>query len=244
MSGESKRENVWLNLGFNIVVPSALLIKGKALVEWCGFELQPSDAAVAIFCLALLFPLAYGIWDLVSRRKFNIFSVIGILSVVLTGGIGLMKLSREWMIVKEGAVPLALGVAVLISAFTKKPLVSVLLMNDSVVNVEKIHAELTAKSAESEFDSALKTATYIVSASFLLSSVLNFALAAWIYKSPAGTDEFNAEVGRMTALSFPVIVLPTMVVFIYALFKLFGDITRITGLTLEDLVKVPEKKAE
>ena len=56
MSGDSKRENVWLNLGFNIVVPSALLIKGKALVEWCGFELQPSDAAVAIFCLALLFP--------------------------------------------------------------------------------------------------------------------------------------------------------------------------------------------
>ena len=97
---ENKPENPWLNLGFNIILPSFLLIKGGKLFESLGITGENVDAQVFVFALA--FPIAYGIWDLASRRKFNIFSVIGVLSVILTGGIGLMKMSREWIIVKEG----------------------------------------------------------------------------------------------------------------------------------------------
>lgn len=231
-----KKENVWLNLGFNIAIPSLLLIKGKKILELLGIDISTIDLNLWIFCLALLFPIIYGVYDLYIRRKWNIFSVIGILSVVFTGGIGLLQLSRECMILKEGLVPLVLGAAVLVSAFTKKPLVTALLMNDSVINVEKINTALEERDAKEEFSKALKIATYIVAASFILSSVLNFILAAWIYQSPAGTEAFNAEVGKMTALSFPVIALPTMIIFIYAMFRLFGDITRITGLTFDDIV--------
>ena len=91
---ETKRENIWLNIGFNIVAPSLLLIKGRSIAESAGYVHESLDAY--IFVAALAFPIIYGVCDLISRGKWNIFSAIGILSVFLTGGIGLMKLSREW----------------------------------------------------------------------------------------------------------------------------------------------------
>lgn len=103
MERENHRENPWLNIGFNIVVPSLLLIKGRRLFELAG--VAPSYIDAAVLAVALAFPIVYGIWDLGRRRKFNIFSIIGVLSVVLTGGIGLLKMSREWIILKEGLVP-------------------------------------------------------------------------------------------------------------------------------------------
>lgn len=237
----SKKENVWLNLGFNIALPSLILIKGKKLLEFSGLGLENAD--MWIFIGALLFPIIYGIWDLASRRKFNIFSIIGILSVVLTGGIGLMKISREWIIIKEGLVPLILGVAVLATIATRKPLAKMIMLNESVVDLPKIEAALDARGSREKFDSALKRATWWVAGSFLLSSVLNFALASYIYQSETGTEAFNEEVGRMTALSFPVIALPTMVVLFYAMYKLFGAMGECTGLSLEEaMVKKDSQK--
>lgn len=237
---ENKPENPWLNLGFNIILPSFLLIKGGKLFESLGITGENVDAQV--FAFALAFPIVYGIWDLASRRKFNIFSVIGVLSVILTGGIGLMKMSREWIIVKEGLVPLVLGAAVLITVFTRRPLAKMIMLNESVVDLPKIEAALDERGTREKFDEALKKATWWVAASFLLSSVLNFALAAYIFKSPTGTEAFNEEVGKMTALSFPVIVLPTMVVLFFAMYRLFSAMGECTGLSIEDAMLKRDKK--
>ena len=191
---------------------------------------------VIVFVSALAFPLVYGVYDLLRRRKWNIFSVIGLLSVVLTGGIGLMKLSRECMILKETIVPLVLGGAVLATALTKKPLAKMIMLNEDIVDVKKIDDALDARGTRAEYDSALKTATYWVSASFLLSAILNFALASYIFKSEVGTEAFNEEVGTMTALSFPVIAVPTTIMFIFAMYKFFGALSKNTGLSLEEIM--------
>ncbi|MBP3357582.1 MAG: MFS transporter [Opitutales bacterium] len=229
-----KKENVWLNLGFNIVAPSLILVKGKKIFESI---LPVSDNLdVIVFVSALAFPLVYGVYDLLRRRKWNIFSVIGLLSVVLTGGIGLMKLSRECMILKETIVPLVLGGAVLATALTKKPLAKMIMLNEDIVDVKKIDDALDARGTRAEYDSALKTATYWVSASFLLSAILNFALASYIFKSEVGTEAFNEEVGTMTALSFPVIAVPTTIMFIFAMYKFFGALSKNTGLSLEEIM--------
>lgn len=235
-----KRENPWLNIGFNIAIPSLLLIKGRRIFEAAGIAGESVDTRVFVF--ALLFPVAYGIWDLAGRRKFNVFSAIGVVSVLLTGGIGLMKMSREWIIAKEGLVPLALGAAVLATAATRRPLAKIIMLNESVVDLPRIEAALDARGTREKFDAALRRATLWVAGSFLLSSVLNFALAACIFKSEAGTEAFNAEVGRMTALSFPVIALPTMIVLFCAMYRLFGAVGECTGLSLEDAMLKREKK--
>ena len=131
-----RRENTWLNLGFNILIPSLLLIKGKKIFEMMFAEL-PANIDVIIFVLALAFPIVYGVYDLIKRRKWNIFSIVGILSVALTAGIGLMRISREWIIIKEGIVPLILGAVVLATAYWGKPLAKIIFMiYHSIVNIK------------------------------------------------------------------------------------------------------------
>ena len=71
---------------------------------------------------------------------------------------------------------------------------------------------------------------------FFLSSFLNYVLAKWIIVSPAGTAAFNEELGKMTALSFPVISVPATIVMMAALFYLFRSIKKLTGLGLEDVM--------
>lgn len=231
---KNKTENVWLNIGCNIIIPSILLVKGRSIAE--KFSLDCSNIDIWVFVIALLFPIVYGIWDLVSRQKWNMISIIGLASIVLTGGVGLMKLPTEWIIVKEGAIPLLLGAVVLATAYTKRPLAKMIILSESVFDVEKIDNALQERNANDEFDKQMKNITYIVAASFLLSSVLNFILAYYIFESPAGTPEFNEEVGKMTALSFPVIALPTTIIFIFAMMKFFKILTRLTGLSLEDIM--------
>lgn len=68
---ETKRENIWLNIGFNIVAPSLLLIKGRSIAESAGYVHESLDAY--IFVAALAFPIIYGVCDLISRGKWNIF---------------------------------------------------------------------------------------------------------------------------------------------------------------------------
>ncbi|MBU2099500.1 MAG: MFS transporter, partial [Gammaproteobacteria bacterium] len=68
---------------------------------------------------------------------------------------------------------------------------------------------------------------------FFLSSTLNYILARIILVSPPGTAEFNAELGRMTALSYPVIAIPSMIVLMIAIWFVFSSIKRLTGHGLE-----------
>ena len=75
-----------------------------------------------------------------------------------------------------------------------------------------------------------------MAASFLLSAFLNFFLASYIFRSEPGTEAFNEEVGKMTAMSFPVIVIPTTVVFIFAMYKFFASLTKCTGLKLDEII--------
>jgi hypothetical protein len=69
-----------------------------------------------------------------------------------------------------------------------------------------------------------------------LSGVLNYALARWIVVSPSGTDAFNAEVSKMMAWSWPVIVIPSMAIMMVTLGLLLGGIHKMTGLKLEEVL--------
>ena len=47
------------------------------------------------------------------------------------------------------------------------------------------------------------------------------------------TSEYTEELGRMTALSYPVIVIPSMLMLITALWYIFSQIKKLTGEDLE-----------
>lgn len=227
------KENLLLNLACNILVPTLVLTKLSG-DDWFG----PQWGMV----VALLFPLGYGIYDLVRRRKTNLFSLIGIGSVLLTGGLNQMKADVVWFAVKEAAIPLMLGVVVLFSVRTKRPLVRELLWNDQVIDTARVESVLEERGQRAAFEALLRRASFGLAVSFLLSAILNFALARYLLKSIPGTVEFNAELGRMNGLSWPVIVIPTTIVTMIVFWRLIGGLTRLTGLTAEQIFHPAEKK--
>lgn len=216
------------NLIFNIAIP-VLIMTYASSEEYLG----PAWSVVA----ALAFPLSYGLLELKKTRKVNLFSVLGIVSVLLTGGISLLKLPAEYMAIKEASIPAAIGLAVLITQFTKKPLVKALILNDQLINWEKLNKRLEEKHVVEIFNAKVAISSYIVASSFFLSSTLNYGLAKWILISEPGTTAYTEELGRMTALSYPVIVIPSMVLLVTALIYLFKQISKVTGDPIEDFMQ-------
>ena len=233
-------ENMLLNLGFNLLLPIIILNKGK---KWFGTFLENyfSNTAVAILLIALTFPVAYFIYDYFRRSKYNMLSILGLISVLLTGGIGILEISTKWFALKEAAIPTLLGLAVVISLKTPWPLIRTFLLNPEIMDVKKIQAALALRNASSAFDQLLVRCTYLLAASFLFSGALNYILARWLVVSPSGSDAFNAEVAKMMLWSWPVIAIPSMGVTLAALWLLIRGIHRLTGLTFEEVVRVKDK---
>src|SRR5690606_40089043 len=93
-------------------------------------------------------------------HKKNFIALLGLISVGLTGGIGLLELDAGWLAIKEAAVPAVIGLAVLVSTRTRYPLVRTLLYNPNVLDVDKIHASLEEKDCVAEFEGRLLKASY------------------------------------------------------------------------------------
>lgn len=215
------------NLAFNIVIPVVILSR---------FNGEDSLGPAWSIVLALSFPILYGLWDLKASGKINALSVLGIVSVMLTGGISLLELDPQYIAIKEAAIPGAIGIAVMISQYTRFPLVRTLILNGQMIRVDDLYTALAARGNVMLFDKRLSQASYIVAASFFLSSTLNYVLATVILVSPPGTPEFSAELGRMTALSYPVIAIPSMIVLMIAIWFVFSSVKRLTGQSLESFL--------
>ena len=220
-----KKENMLINILMNIVIPTLILTKLSS-AQYLG----PAWGLV----VALAFPVIYGLKDFISNRKINFFSALGIFSVLLTGGIGILKLPTEYYAIKEAAIPGLIGLVVLISTKTRFPLVKTFIYNDTILNVEKIAVALKEHNKTEAFEKTLRIGSYLLAASFFLSSTLNYILAKMIVMSPAGTEAFNIEVGKMNAISFPVIAVPSMIIMVLSLMYIFRSIRLLTGLTFEE----------
>jgi intracellular septation protein A len=226
-----RRENIWINLAVNILIPVVVLKKGS---DWL-----PALAAVHVLFVALSFPVAYFLYDLWRRRKYNLFSILGFVSVLLTGGIGLLQLNPVWIAVKEAAVPAVIGLAVVLSLKSRYPLVRTFLYNRELMDVDRIDRALSDHGTRQCFDKLLVTCTWLLGASFLVSAILNFVLARIIVTtSPVeNAVRFNSELGSLAMWSWPVIVIPCTLVMGFALWKLVAGIKALTGLEFEDVFK-------
>ncbi|OYY61296.1 MAG: MFS transporter [Hydrogenophilales bacterium 28-61-11] len=223
-----KKPNQLIELLVNIVIPSVILMKFSG----------PEDlGAVNALLLALAFPLFWGARDLVTRRKINLFAALGLVSILLTGGIGLLQLDTQWLAVKEAAIPGLIGLAVVVSAYTSKPLVRVLLFSPALMNVERIQENLDQRGNTAIFEARLKAATWMLGGSFFFSSAMNYFLATWIVVSPAGTPAFNEELGQLTLLSYPMIALPSMLIMMFVLYFLAHTIKTLAGLKLTEAIR-------
>ena len=222
-----KKNNTFLELIFNILIPSLILMKLSG-DEYLG--------TVNALVIALAFPIGYGIYDFIQVRSVNFISLLGFLSTLLTGGIGLFELDAEWLAIKEAAIPAVIGLVVLVSGFSGKPLLAKLMLNPVLFNIDLIYNTLAQNGHTEEFKAKIKRANHLLASTFVFSSTVNYLLAKMIVTSPAGTAEFNEQLGEMTLWSYPVIALPSMVMLIGIMVYVVKVVTKLTGLSFEQVL--------
>lgn len=224
---QNKKPRPFVDLIISILIPSIILMKFSG-----EDNLGPTTALI----VALAFPIGYGIYELMVNGNRNIMALLGVVSVLLTGGIGLLKIDAQWLAVKEAAIPLCIGIGVLVANKLGFPLVRKLLFNPSIMNTDKIHAELDKKNNREQFDSRLDRANTLLAGTFLFSAVMNYFLAKLIVKSESGSSAFNEELGRMTLLSYPVIAIPSMIMMLAIFWFIWRTVNKLTGLSLEEIM--------
>lgn len=210
-----------------------ILIPTLILKKLSGDEHLGTNLAL-IFALSL--PLAFGIYEFIESKKIRFVPALGFISIMLTGGIGILQLDVKYIAIKEALIPAILGIATVLSTYTKYPLIRTFLYNDAVMQVDKVAEKLQADEKTSEFDQMMVKATWLLASSFLLSAILNYVLAKVIVVSPAGTEEFNDQLGTMSLMSYPVIVVPCMIITLFALYYVIKNIKRLTGFELEEII--------
>ena len=228
-----KPENLVLNLLCNLAIPTAIW-------SWGSGEkgLGPKWGLI----VAVAFPLGYGLYDFAVRRRFNFISIVGFASVLITGGFTLMQLSGFWFAVKDAALPTLIGLAVLASMHAKEPLVHEMLFNPQVIDVDKVSAALDERGAQGSFQSLMRSASQLLALAMFVSAVLNFFLARYLLRSPAGSVAFNAELARMHCASWIVMLLTSMPMMMYALWRLLKGVEQLTGLSFDDIMHQPQEK--
>jgi hypothetical protein len=231
-----KQENALLNLMLNVLAPVVVL-------SWCSKD--PSAAGAKFYHLgpkwallaAISLPVIYQIWDWIQRRKLNVFSIIGFVSVLLTGGLGLLQMRAPAFAAKEASIPLIFAAIVYFSGRTKKPIVNLILLNPDMVDVNKLERAVHDAGKRPDFLSLLKSSTLILTGSFLISAVLNYVIAYYcINGTEPGTEAYNAAIGQQTLWSALIIIPVTIIILGWVLIRFFKRIKEMTGLDTDQVL--------
>lgn len=222
-----KKNNILANILINFVIPFFILNNSFT---------QGLLGPVYGLVVALAFPLGYGLYDFFINKDVNTISVLGVISISLTGVFGLLKLPAEWIAIKEMSVPLIIGIFIALTANSKKPLLKRVLFNDMILKIDLLESKLEEKNEMVNYAVLLKKSSYYIAASFLLSAILNYGLAKYLLVSEPGTIAYNEEIGQMSVLSFPVIAIPCTIIMVWVFWNILKELQKLTGLTLEEIM--------
>ena len=220
-----------LSLFINIVAPTIIMTR---------FASEDKLGAMNALLIALAFPFAYGVYEMARNRKVGWVPVLGLISIAISGGIGLLKLPAEWIAVKEAMIPAILALAILVSAWIGKPLARVFL--DAIIDKEKVYPALEAQGKMDDYERRTSVATWLLAGTFLLSATLNFILAKVVVTADGGTQQYTEQIGRMTALSFPVITIPVFITLTGTILYIMSTLSKLTGLEMDEVLKDQGKK--
>lgn len=222
----------FLDIVINIAIP-VVILSYFSKPEYLGIKWG--------LVVALAFPITYGSKDFVQSGKVNFFSIIGVVTLLLTGGMGLLEIDPKYIAIKEAAVPGLIGVFTLVSIKTRYPLVKTLILKNPFILIDRVNQALDEHNAHAAFEKSLRNSSIILASSFFLASFTNYMLAIIVLVSPPGTEAFNRELAKMIALSYPVNVLPAAVVTTFAFFYTIKSIEKHTGLQIEEIFNFPHK---
>ena len=222
---KEQQKDSFLNLFLDIILPVLVL---NQLSKRFG-ENGPLIALI----VALSIPIGHGLYDIIVKKKKNIFSILGVVNISMTGGLALFNFEGFWFAVKEAAFPAVIGIAVFWSSFTSKPFVKMILFNKNLMKLDLINEKLEERGFNKEFKEHLKHLTLLLAGSFFFSAVLNIApVLSDLEKSTI----LNEQIAKMTWLSFLVIALPSLVIMVGIFWYMIKGIKKYTGLDFKDVI--------
>jgi hypothetical protein len=216
----------------NIALPIAIL-----------FLLSDDDrlGPLPALLLAVAIPALYGIWDLLRTRKVNAMSVMGIVSVLLTGVIGVFQLDSGLFAVKEALVPLGFAALLLISNRSDFPLVKLLF--DVVQRKERVERAVAAVGGEAAYRRHIERSGAIWAGIMVLSGVMKFALASIVVTADAGTKALNTQLATYEVVQIPTTMAITMVLILALIWTIGKGTGRIIDLPPSQILRGGERLA-
>lgn len=187
--------------------------------------------------VSLLFPIGFGLWCFYKKMGWNLFSILGFITILLSGGLGLLKLDAFWFAVKESAIPVIIALAFPISHRWGKPIINALLLQPQLINLPTLNQALASGNRRQLFNRALFRASLGMGLGLLGSAIANFFLALHLlHDKEPGSEAFVKNIGTLTWMGFIVIGIPLLVVMIIVFISLLRSVERITGLERSDLL--------
>lgn len=196
--------------------------------------------------IAVSLPVIYGIHHLIKTKKPNFFSILGVVSILLTGGIAIMAYRDNgtvdeqaplWFALKEAAIPFVFGITILISHWTKTPLVRVFLYNPDFFNIPVIEKRVEEKQNTAGYKKLLFSGTLLLAGSFFLSMIMNYFLAMYFLNGNTGSQEdFNDGVAKLTGWGFAVIGVPMLVILMITMWRFVSGLRNLTGMDNEEIL--------
>lgn len=248
------QEHPLANILINVLIPVlalSYLSKDPAIQEMLGKEVKMWHIGpIKALMVALAFPITYGIWFFAKTRKMNFFSGLGLFSVLLTGGLTLFLWNKDGTVkehaavlfgLKEASIPFVLGLAIIVSHWSKTPLLNTFLYSDSLFDVKKIENKVAELGKQTDYRKVLLNATILFAMSFFISTLMNFGLSLYFlgdldHTAADAREIYNEKVAKVTGWGFVVIGVPIMAFLFFTLKKLLTGLRELTGFKDEELL--------
>lgn len=241
---KKKPDNSFLDIVVNVIAP-VMILSWMSKEEGKFWHLGP----VVAMSIALILPLAFGIWHFIKHKTLNLFSCVGLFAILLTGLITIYLFYNESARphvgiifgIKEAVQPLVIGVLFLITHKMASPLLNTFLYNDNLFDVKRIEKSVKENTNETDYKSLLWKCSLIMFGSFCVSASANLALALYFFKDLSPTIEnwkveYNEIVGKITGWGFAVIGAPFILVMAFILYFMITNLKKITGLESEEIM--------
>ncbi|MBP3716328.1 MAG: hypothetical protein J6I79_02370 [Paludibacteraceae bacterium] len=237
---EKKQENSFSSLLYNIVLPvTCLFTLPKLLQKYV--EIAEKDASKIGLVIALAFPIVFFIYHFAKERKASFLAIIGFLGILITGIIGILELPREYVAYERAAIPLLFALAVIVTNFTKSPLIKKLFYNPKMFNTEKIDALISENHTEKGFKSALRNTSYMIAGSFVFSSICNYLITNRYMSDLSLT--YNEALAKVKLMSLAVTIVPLLIIMMAAIFYFQNQLKKHTKVeNIEELYSEELKK--
>jgi hypothetical protein len=215
------QENIFLSLVFNLALPYFVLTKlsGPA-------DLGPFYSLV----ISVSIPLCYAVFLWLKTRSYTWLSVLGVLLLLSKGLAILLKVSSVVFAIQEFCIPVILGVMVVATQYTSKPLIKEMLFNEAIFDYDLILSKATKSNQTQQLDRLFYQIAYAFLASSLLLGCMNFYFSMHIITAPVGSALFTKQLATMLATSYVTFLVLKLFLFGGLLAYFFKKLKNITGI--------------